>query len=368
MSLSRLISPFIAGLFLISFYGISNAQSPFQLANNKLSQVLQPQAVDERARFIDLFCQNLALNGAALGNYKKCSAYINDSQINQHIGRPLNIAKLSSNAGAKLRVALRVVMVGGIFSDCIKDKVDMFANAKTFIQNANISSIKSISFSNIRITGYSSSKVNAQLIATAIRKMNIAKDEKLIVISYSKGTADMIEALATYPKLATIIDAHLSIAGVVLGSPLANNKDFFSKIFKLLKMKCKGPDGEGLQSITTAHREQFLKKHTLPKNVKYYSLIGNASKARTSIGLRPLRVQLLRKGIKHSDAQVPASNAVLPSSKVLGFMNADHWAIAMPFDTSHPILANTIINRNTFPREIMLSSALELIAQDFVKN
>lgn len=364
LNIRSLLSLAIAGTFLLAFSAFANAQNPFQSANHKLTQFTQPQAMDDRARFISLFCQNLKLNGAALGYKKKCSAYINDSQINSQFGKPLNIANPLINGGVNLRVA----MVGGIFSDCIKDKVDMFANAKSYIRNSNIPSINSINFSNIRITGYSTSKINAQLIAAAIGKMNIAKDERLIVISYSKGTADMIEALATFPKLAKKIDAHLSIAGVVLGSPLANNKEIFSKIFNVLKLNCKGPDGEGIQSITTNHREQFLKNHVLPKNVKYYSLIGNASKARTSIGLRPLRAQLVRSGIKHSDAQVPAINAVMPSSKVLAFMNADHWAIAMPFDTSHPILANTIINRNTFPREIMLSSAIQLIAQDLTKN
>lgn len=347
-------------LIASTFISIANAQNLLSNANNKLGQLHQSQASDKRARYTNLFCQNLALDGAKLGYNKKCAAYFNDGNARAHNNKPLNIHKPITNKGINIRVA----MVGGIFSDCVRDNVNMFSNAKTYIKTSNIPSISNIKFSDIKITGYSSSTINANLIANAIGAMKIAKDERLIVVSYSKGTSDMIEALAIYPNLANKIDAHLSIAGVVLGSPLANNKSIFEKIFKLFNLKCQGPDGKGLQSITTSHREQFLKQHQLPKNVKYYSLIGNASKARTSIALRPLRAQLSLLGINTSDAQVPTNNAVMPSSNVLGFMNADHWAIAMPFDISHPILSKTLVNRNTFPKEIMLSTALELIAQD----
>jgi len=360
-NLRKLAYLYAVFLFIASTYvSNANAQDPLIAANKKLANLQQAQAIDERKRYMNLFCQNLALDGAKLGYKKKCAAYFDDSKVSALMGNALRIHKPIINTGIKIRVA----MIGGIFSDCVRDKVNMYSNAKTYIKNSNIPSISNINFSDIRITGYSSSTINANLIANAIGRMNVAKDEHLIIVSYSKGTSDMIEALATYPNLATKIDAHLSIAGVVLGSPLANNKSIFEKIFKLLNMKCQGPDGKGLQSITTVHREHYLKQHTLPKNVSYYSLIGNASKTRTSIALRPLRTQLSLLGIKTSDAQVPTSNAVLPSSKVLGFMNADHWAIAMPFDISHPILSKTLVNKNTFPKEIMLSSALELIAQD----
>ena len=343
-------------LLVLGFAGTLNAKDPdpFQAANNKLIQLSQRPAIDGRARFSELFCRKLELDGYKLGYKKSCKAYIRDDKPQEKIKQP----------SKRSRHKIRIAMIGGIFSDCVRDKVSMFSGARAYVQNSKNAQFNSVKFENIRVSGYSSSKENAKLISSAISKMNLGKSERLIVVSYSKGTSDLIEALASYPKLSSKVDAVLSVAGVVLGSPLAENKGVFKKIFKTIKTSCRGPDGKGLQSITTVHRQKFLKNNSLPKNVKYYSLVGLASKARTSFMLRPARKSLARQEVNESDAQVPASNAVLPGSSVLGFMNADHWAIAMPFEKSFPLLSKTLINRNVFPREIMLSSAIEIIASD----
>ncbi|MFK5978237.1 MAG: hypothetical protein QM488_05060 [Rhizobiaceae bacterium] len=356
MKFRNYITVLMSLLLVLSFAETSDANSPnpFQAANKKLARIGQRPAVDGRARFSKLFCRKLELDGRKLGYKKSCKAYIRDAKL---IGKTKQPTKQSP-------IKIRIAMIGGIFSDCVREKISMFSNARPYVQSAKSNFINSMSFKYIRVSGYSSSKENAKLISSAIGKMNIGKTERLVVVSYSKGTSDLIEALASYPKLGKKIDAVLSVAGVVLGSPLAENKGVFEKFFKSFKTGCRGPDGEGLQSITTVNRQKFLKKNNLPERVKYYSLVGNVSKARTSLILRPLRKLLALRGVNDSDAQVPTSNAVLPGSSVLGYMNADHWAIAMPFEKSFPLLTKTFINRNIFPREIMLSSAIEVIASD----
>lgn len=341
---------------MLSFVESSNAKDPdpFQAANKKLVQISQRPAIDGRARFTDLFCRKLQLDGQKLGHRKNCKAYIRDDK---HHGKFKQLSKHS-------RLKIRIAMIGGIFSDCVRDKVSMFSGARSYMQNTKSNIFSSVKFENIRVSGYSSSKENAKLISSAIGKMIIGKAERLIVVSHSKGTSDLIEALASYPNLSRKIDAVLSVAGVVLGSPLAEKKSVFEKIFKLVKTDCRGPDGQGLQSITTVNRQKFLKENKLPKRIKYYSLVGDVTKARTSLMMRPLRKLLSLQGENEGDSQVPAANAILPDSTVLGYMNADHWAIAMPFEKSFPLLTKTLINKNTFPREIMLSSAIELIASD----
>ena len=346
----------ISLLLVLNFVEPSNAKGPdpFQAANKKLTQISQRPAIDGRARFSDLFCRKLQLDGHKLGYRKNCKAYLRDDKQHGTIKQP----------SKRSRLKIRIAMIGGIFSDCIRDKISMFSGARSYMQNTKSNIFSSVKFENIRVSGYSSSKENAKLISSAIGKMNIGKTERLIVVSYSKGTSDLIEALVSYPKLGRKIDAVLSVAGVVLGSPLAENKGVFEKIFKSIKTSCRGPDGHGLQSITTMHRQKFLKENNLPKNVKYYSLVGDVSKARTSLMLRPFRKLLSLHGEIESDAQIPAANAVMPGSSVLGYMNADHWAIAMPFEKNFPLLTKTLINKNVFPREIMLSSAIEVIASD----
>ena len=53
---------------------------------------------------------------------------------------------------------------------------------------------------------------------------------------------------------------------------------------------------------------------------------------------------------------------VTPRGTLLGFANADHWAVALPFHEDLPS-ASTLVTRNEFPREVLLEAAVRFVEE-----
>ena len=54
---------------------------------------------------------------------------------------------------------------------------------------------------------------------------------------------------------------------------------------------------------------------------------------------------------------------MLPGSHLLGYLNADHWAIALPFARNVPALRPLLAGHNDYPREILLE-AIERLEEE----
>jgi hypothetical protein len=55
----------------------------------------------------------------------------------------------------------------------------------------------------------------------------------------------------------------------------------------------------------------------------------------------------------------------VPGSTLLGYLNGDHWAIAMPI-ARDVALAQLVVDHNAFPREVLLESLLKQIEEDLL--
>ena len=65
-----------------------------------------------------------------------------------------------------------------------------------------------------------------------------------------------------------------------------------------------------------------------------------------------------------NDSQVIYSDEIIPGSTLLGFLNADHWAIAVPLNRSHPAISRSLVDQNDYPREALLEALLRFIEED----
>ena len=65
-----------------------------------------------------------------------------------------------------------------------------------------------------------------------------------------------------------------------------------------------------------------------------------------------------------NDSQVIYSDEIIPGSTLLGFLNCDHWAIAVPLNRSHPVISRSLVNKNDYPREALLEAVLRFIEED----
>lgn len=153
------------------------------------------------------------------------------------------------------------------------------------------------------------------------------------------------------------------------GSPLANGAEQ-SQLRLLTRWpgaRCSLGDGGAVESLRPATRKKWLDEHPLPEEFPYYSLVTFPEPERISFVLRAGYNKLARVDARN-DGQMLFYDQVIPGSALLGYLNADHWAVAVPVARSHPFLGSTFVNHNAFPREALLEALLRFIEEDLATS
>jgi hypothetical protein len=83
-----------------------------------------------------------------------------------------------------------------------------------------------------------------------------------------------------------------------------------------------------------------------------------------SNGLQRFYRQLGEMKDARNDSQLVFYDQVIPGSTVLGFFNADHWAMSVPIARQHEVSKAIFADENDFPREIALEAILRFIEED----
>ena len=52
----------------------------------------------------------------------------------------------------------------------------------------------------------------------------------------------------------------------------------------------------------------------------------------------------------------------------MGYVNADHWALAVPLSRTHPALASLLVTQNAYPREALMEALLRFIEEDLADS
>jgi len=186
-----------------------------------------------------------------------------------------------------------------------------------------------------------------------------------VIIGYSKGINDALEAIVQYPEIHPYIAAVVSVAGAVGGSPLAQDID--ENDLGLMKhipdAACSDGDGKAVEALLPAARDIWMAEHQLPPEIPYYTLITLPEPEEVSNILHP-SYRRLAKIDPRNDGQLIVSDQLLPDSTVLGYLNADHWAVAVPIAEEHPFIAGVFVDQNTFPRKSLAEAVLRYIEED----
>jgi len=171
--------------------------------------------------------------------------------------------------------------------------------------------------------------------------------------------------VATYPDLQQRVSAVVSVAGAVGGTPLANaaTQSMLNLLQYFPDAECEPGDEGALESLKPEVRKSWLASHSLPDSIRYYTVITYPDAEHLSAILK-LSYDKLSQVDSRNDSQVIFYDQVIPSSVLLAYLNADHWAVAVPFNRNHPFIASTFVDKNAFPREVLAEAIIRFIEED----
>lgn len=312
---------------------------------------------DQRGRFREVFCEVLESRGDEWPDYRPCDeALTRVGREPPGTGQPVNLGKSSEN--------VLMLVVPGVGWECIENWLNLGNDLKSLLASHGFAAEV------LDVDGLSSSANNARQIRDYILALppELAQ-RRIVLIGYSKGAPDILEAIVNYPELHPQIAAVVSIAGAVGGSPLANTaKQQDLNIMRYFpSADCSEGDGGALESLRPSTRRAWLAEHPLPSGIPYYSVVTFPHPDRISSVLGST-YRTLSKVDARNDSQVIYYDQMIPNSTLITFVNADHWAVAVPVARTHSFIGKTFVDKNDFPREALYEALLRFVEEDLERR
>jgi hypothetical protein len=318
-----------------------------------LVPALQAGVQDKRGRFREIYCAVLQARGPDIPDYKPC-----DEALTRVGTEPAGTGKPVDLGPSKRH--LIGALVPGIGWECFAAWLEPPGTVVNHVRQFGYDAVL------LKVDALSSSTNNARQIRDAIMAMPAeAGAPRLVLIGYSKGAPDVLEAVVEYPEILSRVAAVVSAAGSVGGSPLANDAEQYQA--DLLRhfpgATCSAGDGGGVNSLRPAVRLAWLAHNPLPRDVRYYSLITFPQPERISSILTSSYDKLARVDARN-DSQMIFYDEIVPGSTLVGYVNADHWALAVPIARGHATVGSLFVTQNAYPREALMEALLRFVEED----
>jgi hypothetical protein len=298
---------------------------------------------DRSKPFAETFCA--ALPHTDDGRWGACAPYL-ETQVPPP-------APVSS----EIQTPLKVMLVGGAFSEC-------FENKNLFVYDHSLEHLRKhgvVFGERLHVGGTNTPEENAKTIA----KYLDTYPGDYIAIGHSKGAVDLMAAIQGHDNARRQIKALVSVAGAIGGSRLADLgvklgiQGFQTAVRDSGLGRCEIVDHGGIDSLSRKVRYEALRQWHPPPSLRTYSLVAVSSKQKTS---KPLQTMWQRNAYYSidQDSHIIAEEAIIPGSELLGIVNADHWAVALPM-SEHPLTRDKV-DRNPFPRTALLEAIVRYVS------
>ena len=150
---------------------------------------------------------------------------------------------------------------------------------------------------------------------------------------------------STIRRSAPRVAAVVSVAGAVGGSPLANDAEQYQA--DLLRhfpgATCDSGDGGAVASLRPATRRAWLAQNPLPRRA--------CRPTRSSRLPQPERISSILRGSAEklarstgaTTARCSSTTRSFPARRLVGYVNADHWAIVVPIARTHDTIGSLFV-------------------------
>lgn len=254
---------------------------------------------------------------------------------------------------ADLPSRYRIAFVSGFFSECFDRYARPFADVERGLR------AEGFTVDYLTVAGRGTAAANADRLAMRIAAL--PEDPRpLIVVAYSKGLVDVMELAVRHPAAARRIAAVVSVAGAANGSPLAAHlhavyRDWVAA-FPL--PGCDAGDGAEIFDLRRDVRVEWWRRNGAAMTLPVFALVGAPLADQISPGMRATYRRLSQLDARN-DGKLLAQDQLVPGGYLLGYANADHWAIAIPVAAELPALG--FLFRDEVPRTALVRAALDMV-------
>jgi hypothetical protein len=290
-----------------------------------------------------------------------CRRLAADSSACAHVLRRLPGESLDLAAGGAPGTALealasryRIAFVPGFFSECFEGYARPFADVERALRATGFT------VDYFRVAGRGSVQRNAARLAEHFRAAN-GDSRPFIVFAYSKGLPDLLELLVRDPETGRRVAAVVSVAGASNGSPLADNLlDAYRRWGASFPLPgCQPGDGDEIHDLRRDVRLGWWQANGAAVTVPIFALVAAPRAEQVSPGTRATYLALARVS-PANDGKLLWIDQIPPRSHLLGYVDADHWAVAIPVVEQLPQLA--FLFRDGVPRIALVEAAIETVA------
>ncbi|HEY6511567.1 MAG TPA: hypothetical protein VI032_06290 [Burkholderiaceae bacterium] len=318
-----------------------------------LAPVAQAGVSDKRGRFREIYCAVLQARAAEVPDHRPC-----DDALTRLGSEPAGSGQPVPLGPSSRRLVAAVIP--GIGWACIAKWLQAPGTTDQHVRKYGYE------LTSIAVDALSGTSKNARQIRDAVMAMDLGPGApRLVLVGYSKGTPDALDAIVNHPEIRPRIAAVVSVGGAVGGSPLANEAEQYQA--DLMRhfpgSTCDSGDGGGVESLRTGVRRTWLAQNPLPGSVPTYSVVTLPQPERISSILRGSAKKLSMIDGRN-DSQVIFYDQVIPGSSLVGYLNADHWAIAVPIARQHDTIGSLFVTQNAYPREALMEAVLRFVEED----
>lgn len=309
-----------------------------------------PGPDDERARFREIFCALYAAEPRNAEDDVTC-----DDVLHRLGGEPAPTPAPLPPQDTRLRF----LIITGALGDCVADI------ATPFDQGVERLEPLGYRIDTIVVGGMSSSSQNAEMIAHAVEELELAPGDRLILLGYSKGVPDVLHFLVGYPEVAKRVQAAVSVSGAVNGSPVADGFSgaFYRWLAKPSALFCEGRDLGMVGGLRRGYLMPWLAANPLPAHVRMFSLAAFTDRPHVARLLRT-PYDMLARIDPRNDGQLIVSDQIVPGSTLLGYANADHWAVAMALEERRSFWMSHPGRKRAFPRAVLFEAIVRFVGEN----